>query len=65
MQLSASKRITLVSEISSRLQMKEWHLIDLTLSQFGLPTTDEWQGGNKNSYVIDMAKGAKDNILIQ
>lgn len=65
MQLSASKRITLVSEISSRLQMEEWPLIDLTLSQFGLPTTDEWQGGNKNSYVIDMVKGAKDNILIE
>jgi nucleoside 2-deoxyribosyltransferase len=45
--------------------MEEWPLIDLTLSQFGLPTTDEWQGGNKNSYVIDMAKGAKDNILIE
>jgi hypothetical protein len=64
MQLSASKRITLVSEISSRLQMEEWPLIDLTLSQFGLPTTDAWQGG-KNSYVIEMVKSAKDNILIE
>lgn len=65
MQLSASKRITLVTEIISRLHIEEWHLIDLTLSQFGLPTTDGWQGGNKNSYVMEMVKSAKDNILIE
>ena len=65
MQLSASKRITLVTEIISRLHIEEWHLIDLTLSQFGLPTTHGWQGGNKNSYVMEMVKSAKDNILIE
>lgn len=65
MPLSASKRITLLTEISARLQMEEWPLIDLTLSQFGLPTTDEWQGGSKNAYVIEMAKGASDNVLIE
>lgn len=65
MPLSASKRITLLTEISSRLQMEEWPLIDLTLSQFGVPTTDEWQGGNKNTYVIEMSKGASDNVLIE
>ena len=65
MPLSASKRITLLTEISSRLQMEEWPLIDLTLSQFGMPTTDEWQGGNKNTYVIEMSKGANDNVLIE
>lgn len=65
MPLSASKRITLLTEISSRLQMEEWPLIDLTLSQFGIPTTDEWQGGNKNTYVIEMSKGASDNVLVE
>ena len=65
MPLSASKRITLLTEISSRLQMEEWSLIDLTLSQFGMPITDEWQGGNKNTYVIEMSKGANDNVLIE
>jgi len=48
MPLSASKRISLLKEISDRLQMEEWPLIDLTLSQFGLPTSEEWQG-NKNA----------------
>lgn len=65
MPLSASKRITLLTEISARLQMEEWPLIDLTLSQFGLPTTAEWQGGSKSSYVIEMSKSANDNLLIE
>lgn len=65
MLLSASQRITLLTEISARLQMEEWHLIDLTLSQFGLPTTDAWQGGSKNAYVIEISKGANDNVLIE
>lgn len=64
MPLSASKRITLLTEISERLQMEEWPLIDLTLSQFGLPTSDEWPG-NKNAYVMQMCKGGHDNVLIE
>lgn len=64
MPLSASQRIKLLTEISDRLQVEEWPLIDLTLSQFGLPTTDEWQG-NKNAYVIHMSKGANDSVLIE
>lgn len=64
MPLSASQRIKLLTEISDRLQMEEWPLIDLTLSQFGLPTSDEWPG-NKNAYVIQMCKGGNDNLLIE
>lgn len=64
MPLSASQRIKLLTEISDRLQMEEWPLIDLTLSQFGLPTSDEWPG-NKSAYVIQMCKGGNDNLLIE
>lgn len=64
MPLSASQRIKLLTEISDRLQMEDWPLIDLTLSQFGLPTSDEWPG-NKNAYVIQMCKGGNDNLLIE
>ena len=64
MPLSASKRISLLKEISDRLQMEEWPLIDLTLSQFGLPTSDEWQG-NKNAYVIEMSKRGEDSVLVE
>ena len=65
MALSASQRIKLLTEISDRLQVEDWPLIDLTLSQFGLPTTDEWQGGNKSAYVIQMSKGAQDAVLTE
>ena len=64
MPLSASMRISLLKEISDRLQVEEWPLIDLTLSQFGLPTPDEWQG-NKNAYVIEMSKRAEDSVLVE
>jgi len=65
MSLSASQRINLLKEISDRLQVEDGPLIDLTLSQFGLPTTDEWQGGNKHAYVIQMSKGAQDAVLVE
>jgi signal recognition particle subunit SEC65 len=65
MALSASQRIKLLKEISDRLQVEDWPLIDLTLSQFGLPTTDEWQRGNKAAYVIQMSKGAQDEVLVE
>ena len=55
MPLSASKRISLLKEISNRLQMEDWPLIDLTLSQFGLPIADEWHG-DKSAYVMQMCK---------
>jgi|GEM_PF-1911388 len=64
MPLSASKRISLLKEISDRFQMEEWPLIDLTLSQFGMPTSDEWQG-NKNAYVIQMSKAGQDPVLVE
>lgn len=65
MLLSASKRINLLTEISTRLQAEDWPLIDLTLSQFSLPSTNEWQGGSKSSYVMEMTKNANDNVLIE
>lgn len=64
MPLSASKRIALLKEISGRLQMEDWPLIDLTLSQFGLPTSDEWHG-DKSAYVMQMCKGGQDAVLVE
>jgi len=62
--LSASKRITLLKEISERLQVEEWPLIDVTLAQFGLRTSDRWDGNN-HSYVLEMSKAAPDETLIE
>lgn len=64
MKLSASKRISLLKEISDRLQVEEWPLIDLTLSQFNLSTSEIWQG-NKYTYVLEMCKSAPDDTLIE
>lgn len=64
MTLSASKRISLLKEISNRLKVEEWSLIDLTLSQFKLPTTETWQG-DTYAYVLEMCKEAPDEMLIE
>lgn len=64
MALSASQRIGLLKEISHRLQVEDWPLIDITLSQFGLPTREVWNG-DKSTYVLEMAKGAQDPVLTE
>lgn len=50
--------------ISDRLQVEDWPLIDVTLSQFSLPTSSVWQG-NKYGYVLAMCKSAPDEALIE
>ena len=63
MSLNPSERIKIISEACRRLAIEEWPLIDLTLTQFGLPTTDSWSGG-KEDYIIKSASDAPDDILI-
>lgn len=43
--LTPSQRVTLLKEISARLSVEEWPLVDVTLTQFKLPTSDEWVVG--------------------
>lgn len=62
--LTPSQRILLLKEISSRLQQEEWPLVDVTLSQFKLSVSDSWNG-DKNSYILEMTKGASDATLIE
>ena len=64
MSLTPSTRIILIQEIAHRLATSDWALIDLTLSQFGLPSSDTWNG-NRSSYVIEKAKVAEDAVLIE
>jgi hypothetical protein len=63
MSLSPSQRVLLVKEIASRLSVEGWSIIDLTLSEFGFPTTDQWSGSSEN-YVVDMVKVRDDNSLL-
>jgi hypothetical protein len=64
MALTPSQRVTLVKQISDRLADEEWPLIDLTLKEFGLPTTDTWSG-TKEAYLIEHVAGASDAVLMQ
>jgi hypothetical protein len=61
--LQPSGRVRLIRDISYRLDGEEWHMIDLTLRQFSLPTTDNWQN-TKNAYVVHMLESATDEVLI-
>lgn len=64
MALTPSERIKLIKEVSARLSVEEWSLIDLTLKQFGLPWSDQWNG-SKDGYVMTMVEGASDDALIE
>ena len=63
MPLTASQRIGLMKEIASRLSTEEWPLIDVTLKQFHLPWSDQWDG-SKDVYVLHMVEEANDQSLI-
>lgn len=60
-----AERIKHIKAISSELSNEEWALLDLTLKQFGLPWSDQWGGGNKASYVIEMLSSAPDEPLLE
>lgn len=60
-----SERIKHIKTIASALSNEEWHLLDLTLRQFGLPWTDQWGGGTKEGYVIEMISDAADTPLLE
>src|SRR5271169_2872737 len=61
--LTASERIKLIRAISPPLASEEWPLIDLTLRQFKLPTTDQWEGSDKTGYLVQMMSDASDETL--
>lgn len=61
--LSASQRVKLLKEISDRLSKEDWSLIDVTLTQFKLKTSNTW-GGTNISYVLEMAMNAPDSTLV-
>lgn len=62
--MTPSERIACIRDIASALGDEEWGLIDLTLKQFGLPWTNQWQRGDKKGYVVDMIGEADDDKLL-
>ena len=59
-----SERIKHIKEISKELAKEDWALLDLTLKQFGFPTTDQW-GGDKENYVVEMISESNDDSLLE
>jgi hypothetical protein len=64
MSLSASSRVSLLKEICERLQHEKWALLNLTLSQFGLPIPNVW-GGDRYAYILNVCKHASDDTLVE
>jgi hypothetical protein len=63
MLLSPSQRVLLMKEIATRLGAEDWPLIDITLKQFSLPWSDQWQS-TKDAYLFQMVEEAPDQALI-
>ena len=61
--LTPSQRLNLLKEIRIRLAPEDWTLVDITLSQFKLPTSDRWEG-EKSDYILQMLKNAPDQALL-
>ena len=65
MKLTKSQRVKIIQDISSHLESESWNNIDLILSQFSFPTTDDWPNGDRKSYVVGMIGQSKDGELIE
>jgi hypothetical protein len=63
--LTASQRVKIITAIAPLLSAEERSVIDLTLRQFKLPTTDYWDGNTKDSYVVQMLTDADDERLTE
>lgn len=62
--MKVSERIKLIKSIAEFLADENWRIIDLTLRQFGLPTADTWESGDRDGYVIEMINNATDAVLV-
>lgn len=65
MKKTPSERIFLIQDIAKRFKDEEWQIIDLTLRQFNLPTTESWSSSDKQGYIINMIDKADDESLAQ
>lgn len=63
--MKPSERINHIKAIASELSKEGWGLIDLTLRQFKLPWVEQWNGSEKDNYIIDMISEGKDESLLE
>jgi TIR domain len=52
-----------MKEISARLSPEEFSIIDLTLNQFSLPSSESWSG-SKVDYILRMIENGSDTTLV-
>jgi hypothetical protein len=64
MAISTSEKVKLLKQAAARLAEEEWSLVDLTLKQFGLPSSDMWSG-SKLDYVVHMIGDATEQQVIE
>lgn len=64
MKLTKSQRVKVIQDIAAQLSPENWSITDLTLKQFGLPTSDQWSGDSE-SYVVEMIKDSEDSDLVE
>lgn len=62
--LTKSQRVKMIQDVCARLESEGWSTIDLVLSQFSFPTSDQWPG-DKQSYIIKMVENAADLELAE
>lgn len=62
--MNTSERIKIIKAVTNLLAAEEWPLIDLTLRQFKLRTSDQWEGSGQ-SYVMNMVQEASDDVLLE
>ena len=60
--MNRSEKIKTIKEIGDQLKNEEWGLIDLTLKQFGFPTSDTFTG-EKFDYILVSLENAEDDNL--
>ncbi|HKW17999.1 MAG TPA: toll/interleukin-1 receptor domain-containing protein [Terriglobales bacterium] len=64
MPLTKSQRLTLMQEIAARLSGESADIVDTTLVEFGLPTSEQWDG-SWSGYVLKHITKASDSVLIE
>lgn len=64
MTLSAGDRVDLKRRVSQTLGRQDWADIDLTLGEFGFSTQDDWNGGDRKAYVLEMLRYANDDAAL-
>ncbi|MDX6591758.1 MAG: hypothetical protein QOJ13_954 [Gaiellales bacterium] len=57
------ERVDLIQRVAQELVSRPWTDADLILNEFGLPTTDEWDGDYR-PYVVAMLQQGRDDQLV-